>query len=612
MLMPLLSLLVATAVQGATATPDPIRYDVRFPNRVHHEAEISVTWTNVPSGVLAARMSRSSPGRYALHEFAKNLYSVRAEDGAGRSLAIEQASPYQWNVSGHDGTVRMHYTLFADRAGGTYSGIDLTHAHLNMPATFMWARGLDAHPIEVAFHDIPNDWHVFTQLQPTDDPTRWRARDLQYFMDSPTEVGPGVLRSWTVSSPTGPATIRLAIHHAGTDAEVDRYVGMIQAVMAQHLGVYGEYPAFDYGTYTFLADYLPHVSGDGMEHRNSTIVSSTGSLAASALGLLGTVSHEFFHAWNVERIRPAGIEPFDFEAANMSGELWLAEGFTSYYGPLGIRRAGLTDDARYARGISGGVNALTNAPGRHFFSPRGMSMQAPFVDAAQSIDPQNKSNTFISYYTYGAALGLALDLTLRGRPGGITLDDFMGTMWRTHGKTERPYSIDDVEQALASTTGDAAFAKEWIDTFVRGQALPDYPALLDQAGLIVRLRTANAPWIGDTRFRAGAEGVTLSGPTLIGSPLYQAGLDRGDVILSIDGQAVTSPEAIARIVGTTQPGQTLGITWRSRGVELSGSIEVQANPRVEVVTTESAGGQLTEAQRAFRSAWLGSKAPNGG
>ena len=127
----------------------------------------------------------------------------------------------------------------------------------------------------------------------------------------------------------------------------------------------------DGGRYTFLATYLPWASGDGMEHRNSTSLTSSGSLATSMDGLLGTVSHEFFHAWNVERIRPRTLEPFSFEEANMSGEVWLAEGFTSYYGPLVIRRAGLQSDADFASDMAGAVNLVMNAPGRR--APRGGS-----------------------------------------------------------------------------------------------------------------------------------------------------------------------------------------------------------------------------------------------
>ena len=140
----------------------PISYDVAFPSAAHHEAQIEVTIKNVSADPLELRMSRSSPGRYALHEFAKNVYRVAATDGAGRALTITRPDPHQWNVSGHDGTVIVTYTLFADLLDGTYSAIDLTHAHLNIPATFMWARGHQDMPISVTFHPPVEGWKVAT------------------------------------------------------------------------------------------------------------------------------------------------------------------------------------------------------------------------------------------------------------------------------------------------------------------------------------------------------------------------------------------------------------------------------------------------------------------
>src|SRR5690606_4814156 len=136
--------------------------------------------------------------------------------------------------------------------------------------------------------------------------------------------------SWRVAD-GDPQTVRVALHHTGTEAEAAAYARDVRSIVAASGDVFGVMPRFDHGTYTFLADYLPWVDSDGMEHRNSTVLSNPASLAENRLGLLGTVAHEFFHAWSIERMRPASLEPFDFEAANMSGELWFGEGFTSYY-----------------------------------------------------------------------------------------------------------------------------------------------------------------------------------------------------------------------------------------------------------------------------------------
>lgn len=604
--LPALLLLCLLTTAVAAAQPQ-VTYEIAFPNAVHHEAEVTVTFTDLPEALqpLQVRMSRTSPGRYALHEFAKNVYDVRAVDGQGRPLAVTQPNLHQWNVAGHDGTVRLTYTLFADRADGTYSGIDNTHAHLNMPATFMWARGLEQAPARVTFRRPDPDWQVATQLLPTDDPETFTAPDLYYLMDSPTEVSDFDLRTWEVTSEGRTYTIRLAVHHDGTEADVDRYAEMARKVVDEQIALFGETPDYEPGTYTFIADYLPHVDGDGMEHRNSTILTSTRPLDTQALANLGTLSHEYFHSWNVERLRPRTLEPFDFEAANVSDALWFAEGFTSYYDGLFIRRAGLTDDAAYARDLSRMLDATINAPGRRYFSAVEMSRQAPFVDAATSVDPQNKRNTFLSYYTWGSAIGLGLDFTLRTR-FGKTLDDYMRALWTRFGEPEHPYTLADLERVLDEVTGDAAFAADFFDRYIEGHDVVDYEALLAHAGFLVRQAHPGRPWLGAPVAMEEGRTVVAAG-TLVGSPLYEAGLDRGDVLLEIDGAPVTGPAFLDALLAFHAPGDTLAVTFEQRGERKTTTLTLAEDPTVEVVPYEAAGRPVTDAMQAFRARWRGTK-----
>jgi len=591
----------------AGQAPRPVEYEISFPNAAHHEAEITVTFRGVAAGPLQVRMSRSSPGRYAAHDFAKNVYNVRIENSRGRPLTVSRPNPHQWDVTGHDGLVRVRYTLFADRADGTYSGIDRSHAHLNIPATFMWARGMDRRPVRVRFSNLPAGWAVATQLAPTDDPAVFTARDLQYFMDSPIELSDLDLRTWTVGSGERQQTIRLAIHHDGTRAEVDSFVTGIRKIVLEQGAIFGEFPTFDHGTYTFLADYLPWDSGDGMEHRNSTVLTSTASLETSARGLLGTVSHEFFHAWNVERIRPKSIEPFNFEDANISGELWLAEGFTSYFGPLAMARAGLTPLPGFARGIGSAVNEVVNSPGRRYHSPRGMSMLAPFVDAATALDPTSFPSTFISYYTWGQVLGLGLDLTLRERFPGLTADDFMREMWRAHGRTERPYTSADARAALGRVTRDTAFANDFWRRFIDGREVPDYVPLLAQAGIHLRQADTTAPWIGDLALRSENGRAMVRGPVLVGTPAYDGGLEIGDQLMALNGRVITGPADVDSALAALAPGDRASMVFESRGRRVEAEVILEKDPRLEAVLFEDAGREVTEAIRAFRASWLGSK-----
>lgn len=604
----------ARADAGAqTSAANETQIEVRFPNAVHREAEISIVFRAVPAGPLELRMARSSPGRYAAHDFAKNVYAVRATDAAGRALNVSRVEPNVWRVSGHRGEVRFHYTLFADRADGTYAGIDDTRAHLNAPATFVYAPALATHPISLRFVPPDSSWKIATQLQPTSEPRTFRAPHLQYLMDSPTHLGLLDIREWTVGEGASGQRIRLAVNHLGTREQLDAFEVNTKKVVNEMAAVFGAFPRFDFGSYTFIACYRSNCAGDGMEHRNSTSLTSGGSLASNAPQLLGTVSHEFFHAWNVERIRPASLEPFDFSDANMSSELWFAEGFTNYYGPLVIRRAGITADARYAQQISGAINTLTNHPGRRFFGAVGMSQQAPYVDAAASIDPNNRPNMFISYYTYGEALGIALDLSLRARTPSATLDDVMQLMWRRFGPQTaslapvRGYTVADVQAAVAEVARDTAFARDFFQRYVIGSELPAYGPLLERAGLLLRQAAPTAAWIGDTRLSAFEGEVVVAGPTTAGSPMYAAGIDAGDRLLTLDGQALATTADVTRALTARVPGDRVRITWMSRSGERSAELRLVADPRVEVVLFEDAGRTPSAEQRAFRANWLGSK-----
>ena len=153
-------------------------------------------------------------------------------------------------------------------------------------------------------------------------------------MDSPAEFSQFSMRTFTVPDENRTPVFRVAVHHTGSEAELDGLARDVQAIVREAKHVFREYPPFEGNTYTFIADYLPWANGDGMEHRNSTVLTSSNSLRTSRLDLLETISHEFFHSWNVERIRPQSLEPFNFEEVNISSELWLGEGFTQYYGPL--------------------------------------------------------------------------------------------------------------------------------------------------------------------------------------------------------------------------------------------------------------------------------------
>jgi len=374
-----MKILAAAAVLTLTVAANafaqaPVSYQLSFPEPEHRWMQVELTLADLPAAPLELHMSRASPGRYALHEFAKNVFDVRVTDAAGAALRVTHSTPHQWVVAEHPSAVRVSYRVFGDRTDGTYLSVDPAHAHINMPAALIWVRGLEDRPVTVRFASPTGvTWRVATQLFPGADAQTFTAPNLQYLMDSPTELSAHALRTFTVRDGAREPTFRVAVHHDGDDGELDSFARDVEKIVREERGVYGEFAPYDGGTYTFIADYLPWNNGDGMEHRNSTIVTSSSSIRGNRAGLLSTISHEFFHSWNVERIRPRSLEPFNFDEANMSGELWLAEGFTNYYGPLTLQRAGLTRLAEFAATLASAVNAVTFSPGRQVRTAEEMS-----------------------------------------------------------------------------------------------------------------------------------------------------------------------------------------------------------------------------------------------
>ena len=562
------------------------------------------TFTGVKVPELDVVMSRSSPGRYALHEFAKNVYNIDITDGEGHSLPVNRTDPYSWKVSGHKGTVVVRYTLFGDRVDGTYAAIDETHAHLNMPATFVWAHGMDKTPMSFRFL-LPegSKWKVATQLAPAAD-SSYTAPNVDMMMDSPVELSDFNFEEWTA----GDRQFRMALHHTGTKEEAAAYANMAKAVVTEEEGVFGAFPKYDNGNYTFLIDYLPYANRDGMEHRDSTVISGTGSLKDAAAQSINTVAHEFFHSWNVERIRPRSLEPFDFERANMSGELWFAEGFTSYYAPLVLKRAGLSSIDRFLQNVGSAVNAVLTAPGRGVASVVEMARQAPFVDAATANDPVNTSNTFISYYTYGEAVALGVDLTIRTKFPGKSLDDWMRQMWKEHPDVQKPYTLDDLQTALANATGDKAFAADFFRLHINGKTPVDYQSLLRSAGIELRKRPGHHVWLGALRYNLTDSGMEITFPVLHDSPAYTAGLDRGDKITSFDGKNFRTEPELAKWLDSHKPGEKVKLKVEGRAGKKDLELTLTESPFIELVTFEKAGISVSGEQLSFREKWLSSKA----
>jgi predicted metalloprotease with PDZ domain len=602
---------------AAPAKPDTgpaVRYTFAFPNAVHHEAKVTATFSGLPAGPLHVRMARSSPGRYSLHDFSKNVYYVVATDGSNHPLPLNRPDPYGWDVTpAADGTVIFSYTLYGDQTDGTYVGIDQQHAHLNAPAALCYATGLEGRAAEIKF-DLPATWKVATQLRQGSDKNVFTAPNMQYLMDSPISLGAQQVRSWQ----EGDQTIELAALYLGPNSELDGYAKKIQKVVKEEKAVFGEMPVFDFGRYTFIADYLTQASSDGMEHRNSTSLTSPRPLKdEDETRNLGTVAHEFFHAWNVERLRPKDLEPFDFQRVNMSDNLWFAEGFTQYYGRLALRRAKLIEDEDFFDDISRWVNLRQNSPGARYASAIDMSRQAAFTDRAGNGAPINLVNTNLSYYDQGAGIALVLDLQLRQHHRS-SLDKFMQAMWLQYGKKQSgyaptaPYTTRDLQRVLGEVSRDTVFASRFFRQYVYGREQPRFSENLLVAGLaVIPTRALGAALSNQVEFDEEGRCIVANN-TQIGSGLYKAGIDRGDQLVVLDGQELKSAGDLDGVLHKHSPSDVVFVKVKTRGgVERTTQLILAEDPNVGVKPVESVEKMtLSSAQKALREAWLASQASN--
>lgn len=576
-----------------------IRYRFAAPNALHHEAEITVTAEGLTGSSAIFRMSRSSPGRYAKHEFGKNVYNVMAYNLLGKQLKVEKEDADIYKVTGFKGTVKLTYTLYGNFADGTYASIDISGYHLNMPASFMWVKGLETAPITIQFSVPVATWKIATQLKPTADSFTFTAKDLQYFMDSPTKIGKLHMREWTVSNPDKKQyTFRLALEAEATEPLVDSFTEKLKRIVQAAKNVYGEFPSYDNGTYTFIASINPYVKSDGMEHRNSTMITVPARFDGSDR-LLSVYAHEFFHCWNVERIRPKSLEPFNFEKSNMSEALWVAEGFTQYYGSLIQMRAGLLSEAGFLINMSGLVNAKVNTPGAQLYTPVENSERAVFVDAGVSIDQTNYPNMFTSYYVYGGALALALDLELRSR-FHKSMDDVMKELWRKQGKPEVPYTLPDVQNALALAS-DVNYAADFFKKYVYGHEAIDYKQLISSAGYTLSPIAAGKAWLGQTTFDITDNGLTVSKNTVLNTPLYKAGVDAGDVVLEMDGKKLKEVGNIDEIISKHKPEDKITLMYSHRQNPVNTTLTLTENPFLKIDKESNS----SEDHQKFKRQWLG-------
>ncbi|MDB4883384.1 MAG: hypothetical protein JWL95_2150 [Gemmatimonadetes bacterium] len=477
------------ALGAASRAPVPlgIAYRVAMPDPATHLYEIALDVDGALGNELALQLPVWSPGRYARMDFAKNVQDFRVTTADGRTLGWDKSDGSRWIVrTGGVRGLRVRYRVFANALSGTFSVLDTAHANWNGAALFMYVENHKPDPVTL---DVtpPSGWHVVNGDTRTPDQRRFRFENYDRLVDSPTEVAPAfLLDSFVVDG----KRYRTVIHHNGTapDAARRRFVHDVEKVVRYENSVFGAPPLEQY---TFLFN-IGYQGGDGMEHLYSTQIINSRPFADSLAVLPGltTAAHEYFHVWNVKRVRPAALGPFDYAHEQYQPSLWVAEGWTQYYGLGALGRAGIVGADAFYAAMANLVQANLTAPGRKEVSARMASFHAPFWDSAPQAQPTNGVNTYFSYYTKGAGLALYLDLYIRAKTSNQrSLDDVFNALKRrswgaasnSYYLQGRGYTERDVELAASEVAGEDMHP--WFERHVGGTEDLDYDALLARAGL---------------------------------------------------------------------------------------------------------------------------------
>ncbi|HEY6293690.1 MAG TPA: PDZ domain-containing protein, partial [Terriglobia bacterium] len=554
-------------VAEAAASPLQLEYHLRLSQPSTHLAEIEIQAGNVSAATLDFAMPAWSPGRYAIYDFAKNVQEFEATGADGRPLAWSQPDKQTWRVeSGGAGEVRVRYKVYGNDLNGSFSQIDSTHANLNGASIFMYVEGHKPDPLHLTV-EAPEKWKVVSGYTLATGQRSFEASNYDRLIDTPLEISPTI----SVDSFTDHGkTFRVAVHDYATaederGALISRLVDGVQKIVAVDMAMM---PAPDFDHYTFLLHFAPDLSaGDGMEHLNSTQIIVGELLSDSGIEeALFDAAHEFFHVWNVKRLRPIALGPFDYTREDYTRSLWFAEGITSYYGYLAMRRSGLWTKDQFLQHLTSEIQQLENEPGRKLMSAESSSFHAWFYDRSPQMQETNFANSTISYYNKGALLGWLLDLEIRARTGGRkSLDDVMRLMYeRFYGAPEssyylpgRGYEEHDILQALNDVSG-SDFGDFW-HRAVEGTDPLAYAETLAKFGLT--LKTAVEPGAGPSLgvvTRAATTGVQIT-QVLPGGAADRAGLSRDDLLVAVDNFSLAT-EPLAERLKIYPPGAEVPFT----------------------------------------------------
>jgi predicted metalloprotease with PDZ domain len=521
------------------------RYTISLARPHDHLIGVELALEGVLPGPLHVLMPEWIPGHYALMNNARFVQDLRAFAN-GREVASRKTDKQRWEIdTGGARRVAVRYDVYAHTLSSSACFFDDTQCHVNGGNAFLYVEGRQDLPSELSISDRPRGWEVATSLAKAG-PNRWTAPTYDDLIDSPVKVGRFHHERFRVRGKEH----HVVLSDLGDTVEnLPRLVKETKAFVEWFAGVFGGLP---YESYWFLYDLHPtRCRGGALEHKSSTHLALPLRLDSADPDdyetILVVACHEYFHLWNVKRIRPRPLGPFDYTREQHTTDLWVAEGLTDYYAWYGLRRSGVMSPKDYLTHLGRYVDSVHDMPGREAMTLREASWESwtqSFWTARQSFEETNTLNRYVNYYTKGAVVGALLDVEIRAATDGRRgLEDVFRALWRGVSPDEgyEPGAFEDAVERVAGRP-----VRRLLERWVGTTAPLDYRRTFAKAGLAFSLATPTRDEDAHKRRRKilGSVGLEIDDrgefPAVVnatpGSPAAEAGLGRGDLLLAVDGE----------------------------------------------------------------------------
>lgn len=561
-----------------------VRYEISLVNSSQHLVKVKL---HIAPGASDCELQLPVwNALYQIRDFAQYIDWVRAWDNKGSPLTVSKLDKSRWRVSGTDGGGETEYEIFADQPGPFGAQANAHHAFFNLAQILMYPVGARAYPMQVQFTDVPAGWRIATALAASSE--GFAAENYDRLADSPIEISTFQESDFD----EGGGHYRVVVDADAADYDIQRIVSTLRRLVAAATDWMKDRP---YQTYLFLYHFPRGPAGGGMEHAYSTAVDiSANRLRESPLVLSDLTAHEFFHLWNVKRIRPQSLEPIDYTKENYTRALWFSEGLTTTAGNIIRMRAGLLDEAGDLKGLAAEIGELEGRPAHLTQSVEESSLDAWFEKYNYYRLPERS----VSYYNKGYLLGVLLDLQVReASHDSASLRDVLLLMNQNARKGQYFSDSDGVRQAaeLVSHSDLGWFFQK----YVAGTEEIPWDKFFVGVGLQLARKTVSLADPGFTSVRNfdAAPGVAS---IVEGGEAEHAGLAVGDDILEINGHAADS-DFEQRLAGL-RPGETIRLRVRRP----QGEIEItwKVVNREQVAFELKDVDHVTTQQRARRAAWL--------